>query len=70
MCHSTSVSTKTLAKIIFHMQFNVLYHLETSENHLKKRNNFMENRDLPGSISRNDHDIQIQHGRLPVTNYV
>jgi hypothetical protein len=75
MWHSPSASTKTLAKIFFHMQLDVLYHQETSENHFKKtsslwKTNFPENRDLPGSISRNDHDIQIQHGRLPMTNYV
>jgi hypothetical protein len=40
MCHSTSVSTKTLTKIIFHMQFNVLYHLGTSENHFRKKSFF------------------------------
>jgi hypothetical protein len=52
------------------MQFNVLYHLGTSENHFKKKVFLIENQGLRGSISRNDRDIRIQHDRLPMVNYV
>jgi hypothetical protein len=65
-----------LTKIIFHTQFDVLYRPGASENRLKKKRffkwktGFLENQGLWGSISRNDRDIRIQHGRLPMVNYV